>query len=146
MRILLYAPHSDDDGTRLETLLTQLAPWGSVERFDSLGAMSRRLQSPPLESRLAVLLAGSREELLNIASFKSAFEGMQILLILPEQDNELLMIAHQLRPRYITYRSDEFSDLIAVLQRKISPGSADPPHGAIASGRKTTRVSRPRLD
>jgi hypothetical protein len=136
MRILLYASPDDSDGLRLERLLGRAAPHGSLERFDSLGGLSQRLQSSLAESRLAVLVIGSQEELLKIASFQPAFEGAQLLLVLPDQDHGTLSVAHQLRPRYVTYRSEDFADLLAVVQRKVSPGIADPVHSPSPRGRK----------
>lgn len=144
MRILLYAHTGDEDGVRLQGLLEQAAPRGSVERFDSLGSLSRSLQSSFTEPCLAVLVAKDRGEMLNIASFQSTFEGAQVVIVLPDQESEILSIAHQLRPRYLTYHSESFSDLLAVVQQKVSPDRNSAVHPSAVEGRKPPRRSHAR--
>jgi hypothetical protein len=121
MRVLLYARPENGDGERLEILLRRMAPHGSVDRFYTLGVLSRSVHLSSSEPCLAVLVAGSREELLDIATFRSALEGVQLLLVLPGEEREMINIAHQLRPRYVTHCSNGFADLLAVVERKLSP-------------------------
>jgi hypothetical protein len=126
MKLVVYVSTDNADSQRLEDLLRKVAPQGGLERVDSIGALTQKLQDQFNESLLAVMVAETREELLSIASFRESFQGVQVVLVLPEQEDELVSIAHRLRPRYITYRSPEYDDLLAVVRRKLNPDRVRP--------------------
>lgn len=125
MRILLYAAARDPEGPRLRGLLSQVVPPASLESFSILAAMALRLQQSGGDRFLAVLVVNDRDVLREIVSLRTAFDGSQVLLVLPDQDEETMRVAHRLHPRYTTYKSEQYADLLAVVRRKFYPaGSA----------------------
>lgn len=74
----------------------------------------------PLANRVvAILLLTSRESLSNILSIQYLLRGMDIILLAPDGDPETIAIAHQLRPRFLTYINSNPEELSAVLDKML---------------------------
>ena len=97
-----------------------IAPVQQIETYRTLESLSFRLREARNEQALSILLASSREELLSILALRDAFHGVPIMLVVPDQDHETLTIAHKLHPRFLTYKDDDFTDLGAVLAKKLN--------------------------
>jgi hypothetical protein len=82
-----------------------------------MGSLLHRLQHPPEISFVVVVFAVGEEELWNLYGLRLLLEGTRLILVLPDQEEETLKAAHRLRPRYITYADNDFTDLIGVIQR-----------------------------
>ena len=120
MKVLLYASDDDEDKIRVTESIQGVVPAGMLELYSSVGSLSRRLREILTEPTVAVLLASSQEELSKIVSFREALRGVHILLIAPDQQEQTLAIAHQLRPRFLTDRESDYSELCAVIVRKMN--------------------------
>jgi len=120
MDVLVYTTVSDDQRTGLEQLVRQAAPGIAIESYDTVEALSARLQSPVSERAVAVLYPATRSDLLDIMAIQHLLRDLRIILIAPDQDGETIAMAHQLRPRYLGYVSGDFGGLEAVLAKMVA--------------------------
>ena len=102
---------------RLERLIQSSLPGDGIEIYRTIGSFLHRLQHPPEIPFVIVLFAAGGEELLDIYGIHLLLEGTRLILVLPDQREETLKGAHRLRPRYIPYSENDFTDLVGVIQK-----------------------------
>lgn len=117
MLLLLYTSRWEDPAERLQRLIQSSFPGDGIEIYRTLNSFSHRLQNPPDLPFVVVLLAGQGSELLDFQSINHLLGGTRLILVLPDQAEETLRTAHRLRPRYLTYADNDFSDLAQVIKK-----------------------------
>jgi hypothetical protein len=117
MTLLIYTSQWGELAERLPRLIQSSLPGGGIEIYRTMGSLLHRLQHPPEISFVVVVFAVGEEELWNLYGLRLLLEGTRLILVLPDQEEETLKAAHRLRPRYITYADNDFTDLIGVIQR-----------------------------
>lgn len=118
MSLILYAPTPEGPTKRLQKVITSLVPDANVETFFSIESLSRKLrQSYTNRLNVVILLAESPEHLSDIASVRSLFQGMSVIIILPDRNPGTVARGHLLRPRFLTYVDSDFEDVAAVLNK-----------------------------
>jgi len=68
---------------------------------------------------IVLLRARDREELLRIVSLRDLLQGLRVILLLPDREEETISLAHRLRPRFLSNSESDFSDTMSVLQKMI---------------------------
>jgi hypothetical protein len=68
---------------------------------------------------LAVLLPANEEELLDIYSIKHLFDGISVVLVLPDRGKVAESVGYRLRPRFMCYVDSNANEVIPVLQNII---------------------------
>jgi hypothetical protein len=119
IRIIYYSAANEPSRERLQRVIEMNFPRKHIEVCRSMEALSRRLAQPIPGLLIVVLLAASREELSGIIMLKELLLDRRIILILPDDEPETASLGHMLRPRFITYRSSDYSDVSIVLGRMI---------------------------
>jgi hypothetical protein len=117
MRVLLYAQADVESSDSLEKLVKIAFPEGKIEIFRSIEGLSRRLRDPLDNRAVAILRPNSREDLSSIHSIQHLLRDIQIVLLAPDSSPETMAMAHQLRPRFLTYINSDFEELSAVLRK-----------------------------
>jgi len=80
---------------------------------------SKRVKQLPKKINIAVLLTQSKHELLELVSLRDFLEDVHIILILPDRENETIVNGHKLRPRFISYLDDDFTNIGSVLEKML---------------------------
>lgn len=124
MDIILFMPRPGRGGSRLLDLILPLAPFVHPEVFFDLPDLAARLRRPKAPDSVALLHDPSREDLRVLAGLKDYFRGMRILLVLPDQEEETIALAHRLFPSYITYVDNGTSGIMAII-RQLARAGAD---------------------
>ena len=117
MGVLYYAAEGNAIGLKQQQILDRVVSLEGVETFLDLDSFSKRLCSFPSCMSIVVLLASTREDLVKLRSIKHLLDDTRILLVLPDDQQETVRMAHELTPRFLTYLDGDFSDLSAVLQK-----------------------------
>ena len=120
MDLFIYSTVSEDTQKHLEDLFKRLLPREKIEVYRSLETLSQRLKLPAQSKSIAVLAPGTRQELQEILSRIDLLRDLRIIVIAPDHEAETTAIAHQLRPRYLTYLIGDFGDLAAVLHKMVA--------------------------
>jgi hypothetical protein len=69
---------------------------------------------------VAILLASSKEELLDLLSLRDLLWDIKLILILPDSTPGSIAQGHLLRPRFLSDCGSDFVDVAAVLNLMIS--------------------------
>jgi hypothetical protein len=119
MKVLLYINMTEQSGEQLLRLIAASIPEGQLEVCRTIESLSCRLKQPLAELDIAVLQAASQEELKEIFSFRHLFGDMRIILIVPNREVETIAMAHQLRPRFLSYTDGDFTVIVEVLRKML---------------------------
>jgi hypothetical protein len=94
-----------------------LVPRDKLEVFRGYAALAERLKKPR-DPFLAVLVLGpSHEDLRRIVSLREYLKEARVLLVLGDEREETIALAHRLRPTYISDIDDGSSGVISVLKQ-----------------------------
>ncbi len=138
MDLLFYSILCDDAGEKLREKIEAELPEEKLEIFRSIGALAIRLQEPRVKPDVAVLHASNREELLDLISLAEFLQDIRIILILPDRDPWTVARGHKLRPRFISDRDNDYSEITIILKRLLRQ-SGERENSSGPKGRKSEK-------
>ena len=117
MKGLLYLPEVGPVADQVKESVEAGIPEEKLEVYHSIDRLYQRFREPLDDLGVAVLMAANHEELKNISSIQHLLRGLRIILVIPDQKEETVALAHQLRPRFLTYINGDLSTITAVVAR-----------------------------
>lgn len=115
--LLFYAKMTDGAGKRLRRVIEAIVSKENTEMYQTIDSLSRRLHQPRNDLAVAVLLAASREDLLDLLSLGDLLDSIRIILVLPDREDSTIDKGHRLQPSFLTYADSDFLDVAAVLTK-----------------------------
>jgi len=97
--------------------IAQLVPRDHLEVFPDVPSFAERLSKPKDPLTTLLLLRPSHEDLMKVVSLRDFFKDARILLVLDDQSEETIALAHKVRPTYISYVDNGTSGVVAVLKQ-----------------------------
>ena len=119
MRVLLYEPTADRIAQRLQVVIESLVSKKNMEVYHTFNSLSRRLRQSTYDLTVAVLLAASKKDLLDLLSISDLIWGIRIILILPDTEKGTIAKGHTLRPRFLTHKDSDILYVTAVLGKML---------------------------
>lgn len=119
MTLLIYTTKKESAGERLLQIIDTVVSEVYVKIYWTIDALSRGLRQPRNDVNLAILLAPSKQDLLDLLSIRDLLWDMKIILILPDSDPDTVAQGNTLRPRFSSDCDSDFQDVAAVLSRMI---------------------------
>ena len=119
MKIIFYSSSMEGAEKEICETLKKLAPEETIEMYRSIEELIQCLKRLLNQETIVILRARDREELLHIVSLSDLLQGLRIILLIPNRDNETISIAHRLRPRFLSNGESDFSDTMGVLQKMV---------------------------
>ena len=119
MKGLLYLPEVGPVADQVKESVEAGIPEEKLEVYRSIDRLYQRFRQPFDDLGVAVLMAGNHEELMNIFSIRDLLRDLQIILVIPDQKEETVALAHQLRPRLLTYIDGDLSMITIVLGKML---------------------------
>jgi hypothetical protein len=117
MQLLFYSSGVDENSTRLGAAIHEVIPEGRIKRFNKLDDLRERLRTVVDPDSVAVLSAGSREELRQMLLLRKLLPEIYVILVLPDLNKGTLKIAHYLLPRFLSQKDSDFADFKVVLNK-----------------------------
>lgn len=121
LKVVLFFPEScKEAGDRFRNVLDLMIPGDRMlflQNFQDLSRILCRLENKP---KVAVLAAGNWQELEGLWSLRPFLHNTHLVLVLPDGKVETLSRAHRLRPRFLTYLTDNFTELVPVLRKMLN--------------------------
>jgi hypothetical protein len=107
MRILFYGPREFSLPRKLfeairEAGLTEV----DCEQPQNSQDLQKRLRQTPHASTLVILCPADRRELQELTGLSALFDDLDLILIVPDDEDETIALAHRLRPRFLCYIDD----------------------------------------
>jgi len=124
MNVILYIPSSDGDDIRQR--IEGLIPEKGLKIYRTLEGLSERLHRPIDPETILIIVACSQEKLSEIFPLRRVLGDVRTVVVAPDQDPKTVALAHQLRPRFLTYANSNLEDLSSVLQRMIKSEASRP--------------------
>ncbi len=125
MGLLFYASNLNGTGKRLWDLQQDLAADYTTAFCQTIDGLALRLRQDHGNPKIAVLLAGSRKELLEILSVRDLLNNrFRLILILPDNKKDTVKKGHSLYPRFLTYVDGNFDWVAAVLEKMLKNNHA----------------------
>ncbi len=118
MSVIVYLPDAENAGDRLLEAIKTTTP-KQIEIYHSLADLAARFQKPCPDTRITVLLAATVKHLQDIIRLRDYLLEMRLILVLPDGDHETIAQAHSLRPRFLTWMTNDFADVGVVLKRMV---------------------------
>ena len=120
MNLVIYANANNGIAERLRRAIEPMVPLEQVMTFTTIDGLKRKLRQPAHGLAIAVLLAASRQDLVELHAIKDLLDDIRIILILPDGENETTALGHKLSPRFISYINGSFDDVGAVLHKMVA--------------------------
>ncbi len=122
MVLYIYIPTRELDETPLTHSIAEWGPQFQIERFENVRDFEKRLKKPRYENTCAMLFAPGRQDLVDLLSIRHLFRNIPIILVISVKNHDTISLAHQLRPRFLSYFSPfsteiNTQELLAVLQK-----------------------------
>jgi hypothetical protein len=115
--VLVYSKVMAKFELELIHVLEAMGPAVRLEVCHNLEDVSARLRMPHYHSIILVLVAADGEYMMNILFLQPIFDGVRIVLVLPDRKIITATIGHGLRPRFVAYRDNGFQDVRDVLAK-----------------------------
>lgn len=125
MNTLLYAAAGNGAGERLRMVIEAIVPAGEIEIYQTINSLSRRLRQPRYDLAVAVLLASSKQDLLELLSIRHLLDDLRVILLLPDREKDTIAKGHTLRPRFLTYADSDLLDVAVVLSKMLRNSHPD---------------------
>lgn len=127
MGLIVYIPQADVPGQQLQEMIGHLIWEDTIEIFYTLKRLFFRLRHPNGNEDIALLLASTPRDLNDLVTNSHLLNNLRIVMILPDRDEETIAKGHLLRPRFVSYRDNDFSSLSLVL-KKMKKTACPQPH------------------
>jgi len=119
-KVILYARVMQGAGEKLFQFIQSMTPAQETEIYDSIDQFSERLRQPRGELTVAVIIANSKEDLLNLLFIRNLLQDIRIILILPDREKDTIEKGHRLYTRFMSYLDGDLEEVAAVLNNVLT--------------------------
>jgi hypothetical protein len=103
MSFLFFVTPSDKTGKAIIQAIKTQFPDESVDFCATAGSLSLKLSEHRNDQKVAILVPADEEELIDIYSMKDLFNGVPIMLVLPNRDEFVEAMGHRLKPKLMIH-------------------------------------------
>jgi hypothetical protein len=126
MSLFIYLSKLDDAGFRLQRIIGNLNCQDSIEIFYTFDGFEFRVKTSFGNGDIALILASTLQDLNALVANRELFYSLKVVLIVPDRRKETISKGHLFRPRYLSFRDSNFSDVAQVLQKLFKIASQTP--------------------
>jgi hypothetical protein len=117
--VLFYSSMLNREGKIIQDVIEELLPSGQVAICRSPVDLSHRLQELQKNLPILIILISTKDELIDVLSFRNLLFGFRLILILPDSEEETVALGHRLRPNFLTYLYSNAKEIKAVLEKML---------------------------
>jgi hypothetical protein len=119
MSILFYAPIDKDITEKYKRAIETAAPNETLEIYHTIDCLARRLFQPKYTISVAIFWAATKQDLSDIVSLRDWFDGVRLILILPDDEQDTVRKGHTLFPRFLSFIDSDFVMITSVLKKMV---------------------------
>ena len=120
-KVILFIPEDADCPDQLHSLVESIRPFVVVEIVRSVGYLKGQFLPQAgqlgLIVPIVIVLSPTKGDLKGLLKVEELFENARLILLLRDTDEETVALGHRLRPRFISYLGNGFSDIVAVVRK-----------------------------
>jgi hypothetical protein len=117
MKLLYYNAAKGEDGPGLKDLFELYFPDEDIEVYKSIEGLAKGLRRPMDGKAVGIFRVSDIHEISYLHHMRTLLNKLNLILVLPNPDPDMVANAHKLRPRYMTYYNSDPSDLRAVIRK-----------------------------
>lgn len=117
MQVVLYENGVHDAGKKLWNIIGSQVDKAHTERFTTLDSFSQELRQPMNGISIAILLAPTKHELLELISLQELMDNIQVILVLADRNADTLSLGRHIRNSFISDVDSDLSDVGSVLKQ-----------------------------
>lgn len=121
--IIIYSKKTNGSWKNLIKAINDVSSQLEPKIFHTVEQLIQWLIHRTGQLTIAILFIGSKEELNEIVECKNLFSDLQVILILPDQEDDTEKIALKLHPKYFSYIAPDYSEISAVVKKMLSKKS-----------------------
>lgn len=125
MKIILYTEDKQEMGDDLQKLILHQLPTVQTDAVQSFRRLSSMICRPLNRVSVIILFVMCETDIDQFITLKPLFDNIRVILVLPDGTRDMMAPWLQLKPSFISYRDNDFSDIISVL-KKIHTGERRP--------------------
>ncbi len=119
MELLFYSGKNQQSRERVLNIIRGLVPEKKIGNYTTVENLCNRLRQFRDDKMLAILMAATQEELVDVILIHDLLVDIPIILVLPNREKETISKGTKLLPRFIGYMDSDFSDIQAVLEKMV---------------------------
>jgi hypothetical protein len=117
MRTLYFSGFETGLSKRLQFMITGAVPGNSIERYDKVERLSKRLNARIGGRTLALLLATDEEHLMALYSIKHRLCKVPFVLVLPDREKDTLALGYRLKPHALCYTDSPENEILSAFRQ-----------------------------
>ena len=114
---ILFSTRSDGSDEKLADAFREAHPDIRLCRCACIEDLLARLRGPQHGLLAVICMADNAGTLEDLSEIRDFFSGLNLILILPDQDRAVLSHGLKLFPRYVAYENHGLSDLLLVVDK-----------------------------
>ncbi len=119
-KVIIFIPENASYSEGLQSMTESISPFAETEIVRSLNDLSKQLLPRALQSRpVVIVLAPTRADLQGLLEVQELFENTRLILVLSDADEETVALGHRVRPRFIGYLANGFTEIAAVVRKML---------------------------
>src|SRR4030042_916464 len=115
MSLLLYTRQSDETGIEIMKALKTSLPDESMEVCSTVNDLELKLSEQEHRRKMAILVPENENKLIDIFSMQSLFNGLPVVLVLPNRERLVIAMGYRLKPRLMCYREGGIAEVVSGL-------------------------------
>jgi len=117
MKLFFLMTGNDAGGEPFLRDASRLVSRDAVEVFRDVASFAERLRRPKDPFSVVIVLGPSDDDLKNVAPLREFLKDSRILLVLRDQSEETISLAHRVLPTYITYLDNGTAGVVSVIRQ-----------------------------
>ena len=119
-KVIIFIPENASYPEGLQSMTESISPFAETEIVRSLNDLGKQLFPRALQSLpVVIVLAPTRADLQGLLEVQELFENTRLILVLSDADEETVALGHRVRPRFIGYLANGFTEIAAVVRKML---------------------------
>ena len=115
--MILFYPHNDDDGIRLENTVAPIVEKETLVVIHEFEILLEYLKRPNSEHKVLLYLAASEEQLQQLCRNVALLDNLKKILVLFDNSSYIMKVACTISPTYMANISNDYKDILDVLTK-----------------------------
>jgi hypothetical protein len=117
-RVIIFIPEDTESPYKLQDVVDSISPYATAEVVRSFGCLSEQLLPQANRPRpIVIVLVPTRGGLENLLEAHELFDNTRLILVLADADAETVALGHRMRPRFMGYLANGFTEIAAVVHK-----------------------------
>jgi len=115
--VIFYRKKTGKKEIELQKTIAKMLEDQKIEIYKTVAELAAKLRSTCHDRMIIILLVSDEKDFRDILAIKSLLDGVRIVLILPNANDEMVAMGHSIHPRFLSYIDGNFQEVAAVLEK-----------------------------